>query len=331
MDLVAYFKWKAKKEETNKPACPFANLWQNKAKIGPIDQTNAFSFVVTEKAKGTGAETITLSSPKSQNIFSVDRLNDLSSAIKDGQNDTHVTSLFITATVADSSNPFEINERIETKDTKIISSGLAYNETSKLVSGSELRQGSVEKLADAYYNLINSIIGQEDKKLVVTFSNGQIPLNASYLTLCLGFVRVITEHTLLHFKLELSHAPIPPLLLLVMARARTNATKKPLPAGMELYLALAAPEYSKLRGPEILRLGLADAFVPEVKLSDAFETAKKMAVCPAPDTSSSVQFALAIHHTYAGPNRLQVWEEQIEKIFGVRHLFLKNAVYLYVT
>jgi hypothetical protein len=330
VDLIAYFKWRAKKDEANKPVCPFASLWQNKTKLGPVDQINGSSFVVTEKSRGIGAETITLSSPKSQNVFSVERLQDLCTAFKDGESDKQVTSMFVTATVADSSNPFEYSERVETKDTKVLSSGLVYNETSKLVSGSELRQISLEKLSDTYYNLINYVIGErKDPKLIVTFSNGQIPLNAVYLTLCLGFMRVITEHTLLQFTMELSHAPIPPLLLLVMARTRTNATK-PLPAGLELYLALSAPEYSKLRGPEILRLGLADVFVPEAKLSGTFDTAKNMAVCPAPDTNSSVQLALAIHHAYSGPNRLQVWDDLIGKVFGVSHFIMFMFVSLFI-
>ncbi|KAF1800607.1 hypothetical protein V8B55DRAFT_1534483 [Mucor lusitanicus] len=316
-DLVAFFNWKAKKDEADAPVCPFANLWQNKSKVGPVDQVNGSSFVVVDKSKGTGAETLTLSSPKSQNVYSVDRLEEYTSALKDGQSDDRVTSFFITATVADSSDPFEMAERIETKDTKVLSSGLAYSETSRLVSGSDLRQISLENLAAKYYDCVRYIVSQrKDPKLAVTFSNGQIPLNAVYLTLGLGFMRVITEHSLLNFTLNPSHAPIPPLVLLSMARNRTNATGKTLPKGLELYLALAAPEYAKLRGPEILRLGLADVFVPEAKLSDAFETAKKMAVCPAPDTNAAVQLALAIHHTYAGPNRLQVWEDAIEKVFG---------------
>ena len=322
VDLVAYFQWKAEKEKAAVPACPFANLWQ-KGKAAPVEQINGSSFVITEKAKGTGAEKITYSSPKSQNIFSVARLNDLKSVLEDAQRDTHVTSIFVTATVADSSNPLDYSERIETKDTKVLSSGLAYNETSALVSGASLRELSLQTIADAYYDTVDYIVGKRERpKLIVTYSNGQIPLNAVYLTLCLGFMRVITEHSLLHLKLELSHAPIPPLLLLSMARTRTQSTK-PLPKGLELYLALAAPEYSKLRGPELLRLGLADVFVPEIKLGDAFDTAKNMAVCPAPDTNAAVQLALAIHHAYSGPNRLQVWEDLIEKTFGVRYIHVQ--------
>jgi hypothetical protein len=310
VNLDDYFTWKTKKNETTQPTCPYAILWQKKV-TGPVDQINGSSFIVTEK---NGALIITFSSPKSQNIFSVSRLQDLESALIDGINDSEVTSLFMTATVTDSSHPDQDNQLIETNDTKILSCGLAYDQTSKLVSGSELRQVSLDKLADTYYHLVHDLV--QCNKLTVTFSNGQMPLNAVYLTLCLGFMRVITEHALLVLTLELSHAPIPPLLLLAMARARTNGTK-PLPAGMELYLALAAPEYSKLRGPEIIRLGLADVFVPEAKLSDAFTTAKNMAVCPPPDTNASIQLALSIHHTYSGPNRLAAWEETIEKVFGV--------------
>lgn len=313
INLNEYFAWKAKQIQASKPTCPFANLWQNKAKTGPVDQTNASSFVVSEKPKGQGAETLTLSSPKSHNIYSVARLEDWLSAMKQADADEQVTSIFVTATVYDSRNPFEISERIETKDTKIISCGLAYQETSQMVSGTDLRQVSLGNLASKYYDASRTI----HPKLVVSFSNGEIPLNAVYLTLGLGFMRVITEFSLLNFALQLSHAPIPPLLLLAMARARTPS----LPAGLELYLALAAPEYAKLRAPEILHLGIADVFVPEAKLSDAFETAKKMAVCPAPDTAAAIQLALAIHHTYPGPNRLQVWEKHIVYVFGAADSF----------
>jgi hypothetical protein len=313
VDLNAYFSWKAKQIQASKPTCPFANLWQNKAKSGPVDQSSASTFVVSEKPNGQGAETLTLSSPKSHNLYSASRLDEWLHSLQKADEDDHVTSTFITATVFDSRNPLEVSERIETKDTKIISSGLAYQETSQLVSGADLRQVSLDHIASKYYTAARTL----HRKLVVTFSNGEIPLNAAYLTLGVGFMRVMTEFSLLNFALHVSHAPIPPLLLLAMARARTPT----LPAGLELYLALAAPEYAKLRGPEILHLGLADVFCPEAKLSDAFETAKKLAVCP--DTSA-IQFALAIHHSYPGPNRLQVWEKHIAATFGVSNILSES-------
>lgn len=316
VDLNAYFSYKAKKEQQNKPACPFANKWMNKGKLGPVKQTNSASFVVTER-NGQGPETITLSSPKTKNVLSVHRLKDIQSALSKAEANTDVTSIFVTTTVSDTSNMFEINERIETNDTKVMSCGLAYTETAGLVSYIN-RQVSIDHLSATYYDTIHSVLARKDPKLIVTFSNGRIPLNAAYLTLCLGFMRVITEHSLLVFTLDLSHAPIPPLLLLASACGRARTTKL-LPAGLDLYLALAAPDYAKLRGPELVYLGLADAFVPETKLADAFDTAKNMAICTAPDTNAAIQLALAIHHTYSGPNRLTVWEKYIESVFGVSY------------
>ncbi|KAI9267014.1 hypothetical protein EDC94DRAFT_515084 [Helicostylum pulchrum] len=307
VDLNAYFSYKVKKEQQNKPACPFANKWMNKGKVGPVKQTN-------------GPEIITLSSPKTKNILSVHRLKDIQSALSKAEANTNVTSIFVTTTVSDTtSNMFEINERIETNDTKVMSCGLAYNETAGLRSDTNgQQQVSMNHLSNTYYDAIRSVLERKEPKLIVTFSNGQIPLNAAYLTLCLGFMRIITEHSLLVFTLDLSHAPIPPLLLLACGRARTA---KPLPVGLDLYLALAAPEYAKLRGPELVYLGLADAFVPETKLADVFDTAKNMAICTAPDTNAAIQLALAIHHTYSGPNRLTVWEKYIESVFGAATSF----------
>ncbi|KAI8079568.1 uncharacterized protein B0P05DRAFT_603841 [Gilbertella persicaria] len=312
VDLAAYFAWKTSQEEENKPACPFANLWQNKVKVGPVDQLNGSSFIMSEKPKGTGAQIMTISSPKSQNVFTIDRLHELDASLEDGISHPQVTSLFITTTVADKSLPISMDQPIGTIDTKMTSKGLAYEETSALVSGSELRETSLYRLAKTYYRFVESSLNA-DPKLTVTYSNGQIPLNAVYIPLNFRYMRVITEHALLNFQLTVSHAPIPPLLLFAMARART---KQSLPAGFELYLALAVPEYAKLRGPELLRLGLVDVFIPEAKLSDAIDTAKKMALCPAPDTNAAIQLALAMYHSYAGPDRFSVWEKSIETVFG---------------
>ncbi|KAI7907675.1 uncharacterized protein BX663DRAFT_547367 [Cokeromyces recurvatus] len=328
VDLKAYFSWKSKKNQANKPSCPFASLWQNKSKVKNLVETNGSSFIHAQKAHVFGAESITLSSPKSQNILSLSRLNDLKEVMKDGQDDDQVTSLLITATVSNDTNSTQF---VENGRAKVISSGLAYDQISRMVSGSDLRQVSLEKLANAYYDIVRFIVQQgqtspqqHHKKPVVTFSNGEIPLNAVYLTLSAGFSRVITEYGLLNFSLRPSHAPIPPLLLLAMVRNRTrNATthNKVLPNGIELYLALSSPEYGKLRGSELLHLGLADIFIPEFKLNDAFKAAKNMSVCSASDIHAAIQSALIINHTYAGPSRFQVWEDLIEKVFGAAKSF----------
>ncbi|KAI8366344.1 hypothetical protein EDC96DRAFT_608050 [Choanephora cucurbitarum] len=310
MDIDAYFAWKASLQQNDKVVCPYANLWQNKSIASPVEQINGASFVMSEKPKGTGAEILTLSSPKSQNVFSIDRLHELDTRLKEGVHDSQVTSFFISTTIADSSVD---TQTTGTCDTKVVSKGLAYQETSQLVSGSDLRQNSLHTLSRAYMDTVNYLLDPSFSKLTVSISNGQVPLDSVYLLLNFRFMRVITENALLDFQLKVSHAPIPPLLLFSMARTRS---KQPLPAGFDLYLSLAAPNHSRLRGPELLRLGLADVFVPEAKLGDAIDIAKKLAVCPAPDTSAAIQLAMAIYHTYAGPNRFSVWEKSIETVFG---------------
>lgn len=322
---MAYFKWKAKKEDAKKPVCPFANLWQNKGTgkhtysfkiygilcfivVQNIDQVNDASFIVTEKPRHNGPIKITLSSPTTKNIFTIDRIRELEDSFLEGRTD-NVTSIFITAT-AYNDEIFQTTDTIQTKDTKILTCGLAYQETSTKVSGADLREISLNKLANAYYSFVERCLLNENK-LIVSFVNGYIPLNAVYLILPPRSLRLITEHALLDIKLELSHAPIPPLGLI-----KTCKMTKELYSGLDLYLALAAPTYSRLRGPELLYLGLADVFVSEAKLSDAFDIARLMAVCPEP--YDSVQLALGTRHTYAGPNRLSVWKDQIENVFGVR-------------
>ncbi|KAG1046203.1 hypothetical protein G6F43_011153 [Rhizopus delemar] len=318
-DLMAYFKWKTKNEDAKKPVCPFANLWQNKGTVQNIDQVNDASFIVTEKPRYNGPIKITLSSPTTKNIFTIDRIRELESSFLEERTD-NVTSIFITAT-AYNDEPFQTTNMIQTKDTKILTCGLAYQETSTKVSGADLREISLNKLANAYYSFVERCLLNENK-LIVSFVNGYIPLNAVYLILPpRSSLRLITEHALLDIKLELSHAPIPPLGLI-----KTCKMTKELYSGLDLYLALAAPTYSKLRGPELLYLGLADVFVSEAKLSDAFDIARLMAVCPEP--YGSVQLALGTRHTYAGPNRLSVWKDQIENVFGKAESFedLKNKL-----
>jgi hypothetical protein len=207
--------------------------------------------------------------------------------------------MFLTATVYDS--PILPKEMIETNDTKMICCGLPYEETSRLVSGSDLRQISLFKISSAYYDLVRTLL--TSSKPTVCFLNGQIPLNAAHLFLLPKHIRLITEHALLNLGLDLSHSPIPPLTIL-------KSCSKP---SVILYLAMAPPV--KLRGPELLYLGLADFFVPELKLSDAFDTARTMAICTVPD--QAVRLALGTRHTYAGPNRITVWQDQIEQVFEV--------------
>ncbi|KAI8388814.1 uncharacterized protein BYT42DRAFT_492412 [Radiomyces spectabilis] len=315
MNVTQYLMWKNHKEESAQPVCPFANLWQNKGTV--ISKT----FLATEKAPHSGATTLTFASPSSKNVFTVERIQDLQKALDDADNDSLVTSLMITATVAEKSSTPE-TERIETRDTKLLSSGLAYHETAAQVgmNQKDILEVSLAKMARTYYDFVKTLPGRN--KPTMTFMNGQIPFDAVYLTEWPGFFRVITEHALLDLGLRTSHAPIPPLLLLYLCRSRM-AEKRPLPEGVELYLALAPPSLARLRAPELLGLGLADVFVPENKLYEIFENVKRMAVCPPPHTVRAVQLALTIHHAYPGPDRLRVWKDEIESVFGAVDSFEK--------
>lgn len=266
---------------------------------------------------GSGPTTITFASPRSQNRVTVDRLNAWETALTTATKDDNVTSILMTATVAeqDSSNEYG-HGRIETKDTKLISSGLAYEPTYQQASTTQA-SGALDHLSATYYNAIRH--QHLDSSTTTTtkpsfmFINGQIPLDASYMTLWPGYLRVATEHVLLPCHLALSHAPVPPLLLFQLCNTKKAAS---LPAGWDLYVALAPPSLVRLRAPELLRLGLIDLFVPENQLNEAFTNAQRMALCPPPLTSTAVQLALALHHSYPGPERISTWKTEITNVFG---------------
>ncbi|KAI8970707.1 hypothetical protein BDB01DRAFT_814354 [Pilobolus umbonatus] len=311
IDLNAYWKWKEAKEQKNQPVCPFASTWQYKNKVIPSLPFNGRQFISTERPKGKGALKITLSSPRTHNTLTVTRLDQMYDTINITEKDEKITTIFMTSNISHVGNSMDFNEQIETKDSKIVSSGLALKETSEIISNADQLRSSLDYMGDKYYHLVKYLM--QNAKKIVSFTNGLIPVNAVYCFLSVGFLRVITEHTLVDIQLKLSHAPIPPLLLLNMCRLHSQ---KALPKGLELYLALASPDYSKLRGPELLRIGLADIFIPEIKLNDVLDISKTMASCPEPHTTSAVQLALSIHQTYAGPNRISVWENKIESLFG---------------
>lgn len=244
--------------------------------------------------------------------------------------ENNITSSLLTVTVAENNEQQQqqTNENvIQTKDTKILMSGIAYSATVAQLdedkkeeekdpsSHAAAVQHSLNKLAAGYFGLVRQLLFQRTKP-VVTFLNGAVPMDSAYLAFWHKFVRVATENTLLTLGINLSHAPVPPLLLLTLCRAR-----KPLPNGLELYLALAPPSLARLRGPELLRLGLVDAFVPETKLNDMFNDCQRMALCPLPNTELAVRMTLAADHTYPGPDRLGVWENEIDKVFGVSDVF----------
>ncbi|KAI9314069.1 hypothetical protein BX666DRAFT_1969927 [Dichotomocladium elegans] len=303
VDLDKYSEWLQQKKQANQPACPFAHVWKykNTESMKPATATTHDAFVMVSKTRG--ATTLLLASPGTNNAITVGRLEELKQSFISASK--HSTSLILR--VASGSN--------------ILSSGLAYDETiiaATTSMGGDQKQilaRSLDKLEVSYYSFIETVCLQQVKNPTIIFISGRVPLDTAYLFMWHGFTRVITEHTILEFGISRLHAPVPPLLLMLICRQRM-AQKKPLPKGMELYLALAPPELVRLRGPELLRLGLADIFVPEGQLDDTYDTTNKMSICPAPKTVVAIQLALASAHTYPGPDRLDVWENEITRIFG---------------
>ncbi|KAG0167946.1 Enoyl-CoA hydratase EchA9 [Apophysomyces sp. BC1034] len=318
VDVPAYLSWKKQNEKSTQSVCPFANLWQNKGKAEPAQRPSSLDFVTTEKSHGT--HIIILSGPNSGNLLTLARLKEVGNAIRDAHEDDSVTSIVINPIAVENPAPEgsePVNGQIVSWDKKTLTKGLAFEETAGLVEDApDVLRVSQQKLADAYYDEVQASFNH--KKPIVHLLNGIIPSHTSYLSVWFGFMRVVTEHAVLDLQLCPAHAPIPPLLLLSFTR---GLAEKKLPAGIDLYLALAPSELTKLRGPELLRLGLADAFVPELKLNDAFKDIKCMALCPPPSTEKAIGFAAMVYHTYPGPDRLSVWEDEIESVFGAAESF----------
>ncbi|KAI8330076.1 hypothetical protein BC941DRAFT_475842 [Chlamydoabsidia padenii] len=313
VNVVDYLTWKHNKERKEEPTCPFANLWQNKGKADLGPQVISDNYLSVKKSKFDGPTTITFASPQSKNMVTVDRIKEWESALMAAAKDEKVTSILMTATVAEQGNP--LSDRIETKDTKVISSGLAYDATYQQLKRKDqtLQQHALNYLGATYYNAIRRqhLASSSSTKPTFVFINGQIPLDAAYMSLWPGYLRVATEHVLFSCHLTLNHAPIPPLLLLQLCNRRTHKTA--LPVGWDLYVSLT-PEC--LRAPELLRLGLIDLFVPENQLNEAFSNAQRMALCPPPLTSTAVQ--LSLHPSYPGPDRISTWKNEITDAFGLR-------------
>ncbi|KAL0094391.1 hypothetical protein F4703DRAFT_1014863 [Phycomyces blakesleeanus] len=322
VDVAGYLAWKEKNEAKSQSACPFANLWKNKGKVAPQEQTSCASFITAETPDLIGGPAIiNLSSPKSKNILTVGRLNELKKAYQDAIKNPKATSIFFTATVAENPTHEILSEStpLRAKDTKVVSCGLAYEETYNLVTASRSScdlQASQNSLETAYHGISREI--HQKGKPMVWFINGKVPHSAVYLYLSDMFVRVITEHTLLDIGVKPGHAPFSSLGFF---QSRLSKAPRPLPSGIGLYLALSPPELGLLRAPELLRLGMADVFVPELRLQETIESAKNMAVCPLPDTMKALQITLLSQHVYSGPDRLGVWEREIGDIFGAAKSF----------
>lgn len=290
--------------------------------ITELDQDDNTFLKIEQPVTSSGALTITISSPQSDNLLTCDRLEELQEAFglaKD--NDTYTSIIIASNCKQEKTSESGRDEPITNVDYKTISSGLAFEETEK-ECGKDLNvlQSSMDVLQASFYSLVK-IIGnyiKDEEKPVFHLIDGKVPFSAACFYLLPNQLRIVTEHAFLTLGINsLSHAPIPPLYVLnrIQKAANSKAARVP-PRGSALYVALAPPELILLRGPELLRLGLADYFVPDAKYVDTLKEMRNNAPCPAPHTMEAVKVVLEMNKAYAGPDKIGVWEKEIEKIFG---------------
>ena len=203
-------------------------------------------------------------------------------------------------------------------DHKTISAGLALEETLlECDDDIEAAQSSLDSLQNDYYSLVKQLQQKDDSfKPIFNLIDGKIPRSTSLFYLAPKQNRVITEHAFTHFGINsYSSAPIPPLGLLKCISNQDKSARVP-PKGSGLYISLAPPNLLLLRGPELLRLGMADYFIPDAKYVDTLKEMKNNAPCPAPHTEEAVKVVLEMHKAYAGPDKIGVWQKEIEQVFG---------------
>ncbi|KAJ2961658.1 hypothetical protein NQZ79_g3101 [Umbelopsis isabellina] len=328
LDLAEYLSWKESKKIA--PACPYAHLWQNKGtrvavmftEATEIDQDDDLFLKIEQPITSSGALTITISSPQSNNLLTCERLKELQENIAVAKGNDTYTSIIIASNCKQERTPDNgPDDLITNVDHKTISSGLAFNETAEECGEDlDILQSSMDVLQASFYSLVK-VIGnyiKDEEKPVFHLIDGKVPFSAASLYLLPNQLRIVTEHALLTLGIKsLSHAPIPPLYVLngIQKAVNSKVARAP-PRGSALYVALAPPELILLRGPELLRLGLADYFVPDAKYVDTMKEMRNNAPCPAPHTVEAVKVVLEMNKAYAGPDKIGVWEKEIETVFG---------------
>jgi Enoyl-CoA hydratase/isomerase len=248
-----------------------------------------------------------------------ERLRLLRDNVDQAMSDSKYSALIITSRCSQIAVPEQDPEApITNFDHKTISAGLALKETLlECDDDIEAVQSSLESLQNDYYSLVKLLERKDDSsKPVFNIIDGEIPFSASHFYLSPKQNRVITEHAFTYFGINsYSNAPIPPLGLLKCISNQDKSARVP-PKGSALYISLAPPNLLLLRGPELLRLGMADYFIPDAKYVDTLKEMKNNAPCPAPHTEEAVKVVLEMHKAYAGPDKIGVWQKEIEEVFG---------------
>ncbi|KAH8548828.1 hypothetical protein BGW37DRAFT_505225 [Umbelopsis sp. PMI_123] len=318
LDLAGYLSWKEAKEVA--PACPYAHLWQNKSIRDVEELSESKEFIQVEQPPTSrGAFTLSITSPQTNNLMTCERLRELKDTINQAMSDPKYTVLIINSQCSQIAVPEQGPDApITNVDQKTISDGLALKETViECDDDIEAVQHSLDCLQDNYYSLVK-ILEQKsnDSKPVFNLIDGEIPRSASLLYLTPNQNRIITEHAFIHFGINShSNAPIPPLGLLKHISSQNQSVRVP-PKGSALYISLAPANLLLLRGPELLRLGMADYFIPDAKYVDTLKEMRNNAPCPAPHTEEAVKVVLEMHKAYAGPDKICVWQNEIEQVFG---------------
>lgn len=318
LDLAEYLSWKEAKKVA--PACPYAHLWQNKGIREEEEQSDSNEFIKVEHPQTSlGALTLSIASPQTNNLMTSERLRSLKDEVDQAMSDPKYSALIITTRCSQIAVPEQDPDApITNFDHKTTTAGLALKETLlECDDDIEAVQNSLESLQKDYYSLVKLLERKdESSKPVFNLIDGEIPRSASLFYLSPNQNRVITEHAFTHLGINsYSNAPIPPLGLLKCISDQDKSARVP-PKGSALYISLAPPNLLLLRGPELLRLGMADYFIPDAKYVDTLKEMKNNAPCPAPHTEEAIKVVLEMHKAYAGPDKIGVWQKEIEQVFG---------------
>lgn len=284
------------------------------------EQSDSNEFISLEHPQTSrGALVLSITSPKTNNLMTSERLRSLKDNIGQAMSDDKYSALIVTSRCSQIAVPEQDPDApITNFDHKTISAGLALKETLlECDDDIEAAQSSLDSLQNDYYSLVKQLQQKDDSsKPIFNLIDGEIPRSASLFYLSPNQNRVITEHAFTHFGINsYSSAPIPPLGLLKCISNQDKSARVP-PKGSGLYISLAPPNLLLLRGPELLRLGMADYFIPDAKYVDTLKEMKNNAPCPAPHTEEAVKVVLEMHKAYAGPDKIGVWQKEIEQVFG---------------
>ncbi|RUS30639.1 hypothetical protein BC938DRAFT_479131 [Jimgerdemannia flammicorona] len=342
-DFVEYLRWHDEKNKNDAPACPYAHLWQHKvkqdSKPSHADHSTKTFLRVTSPFANQGALRLTLSSPHTLNILTSRRLAQISSTIAQCTSDPNITSLILSADTDTPEAPQSVDRDapIVHRDMRVFSEGLPLQQTVNTARGSSAPEKAIDALLRSYHRLsydLHAFSFSPINKPVITLIDGRFDWTCLTLSTC-GTIRIITENAVLPSPDSFArlHDPLLGLPFLSRLVSLSTSTTKPAhalpPRGCALYLSLASPDLH-LRGPDLLKLGMADYFVPSSKLDDVLKGVVGNAGCPAPHTAKAVEIALSAEKVYPGPAKIDVWRREVEECFDVSVRFwLENyAIHL---